>query len=83
MASPAVGAISLAYVSKVFPVQKKKRSEAELQQYQHDWKQHVLRLKEYFDNQGLENADPLGIWLSACHCMQDCLEVALFQIPNN
>ena len=40
---------------------KKRQNEAELQTYQHDWKQHVLRLKEYFDSQGLKNVDPLGM----------------------
>ena len=39
---------------------KKRESEAELQAYQHDWQQHVLRLKEYFESQGLQNVDPSG-----------------------
>ena len=39
---------------------KKRESEAELQAYQHDWKQHVLRLKDYFESQGLQNVDPSG-----------------------
>ncbi|DBA67813.1 TPA: hypothetical protein ACH3X2_014164 [Trebouxia sp. C0005] len=34
--------------------------EAEVQAYQHDWKQHVLRLKNYFERQGLQNVDPSG-----------------------
>ncbi len=31
-----------------------------MQAYQHDWKQHVLRLKNYFERQGLQNVDPSG-----------------------
>ena len=39
--------------------ERKQRShEAEVQAYQHDWKQHVLRLKNYFERQGLQNVDP-------------------------
>lgn len=58
--------LTLAHASNTFHLQKKKRNEAELQQYQHDWKQHVLRLKEYMDKQGLHNADPLGTCFHAC-----------------
>ena len=40
-----------------------------MQAYQHDWKQHVLRLKSYFDRQGLQNVDPSGAltWNSQSH----------------
>ena len=42
--------------------ERKHRShEAEVQSYQHDWQQHVLRLKDYFERQGLQNVDPSGL----------------------
>ena len=48
--------------------ERKHRShEAEVQAYQHDWQQHVLRLKDYFERQGLQNADPSGERAGACH----------------
>lgn len=41
--------------------ERKHRShEAEVQAYQHDWQQHVLRIKNYFERQGLQNVDPSG-----------------------
>jgi len=45
----------------VSQAERKLRShEAEVQAYQHDWQQHVLRLKTYFERQGLQNVDPSG-----------------------
>ena len=45
----------------VVQAERKHRShELEVQAYQHDWKQHVLRLKNYFERQGLQNVDPSG-----------------------
>ena len=39
---------------------KHRHHEAEVQSYQHDWQQHVLRLKNYFERQGLQNVDLSG-----------------------
>ena len=50
---------NVSVVRDVLQAERKHRShEAEVQAYQHDWKQHVLRLKNYFERQGLQNVDP-------------------------
>lgn len=51
--------------------ERKHRShEAEVQAYQHDWQQHVLRLKDYFERQGLQNVHPSGLHVtSEMYCM--------------
>lgn len=59
---------------------KKKQSEAELQQYQHDWKQHVLRLKAYFDSQGLQNVDPLGMTRNSLHAFCSLINITSLRV---
>ena len=51
--------------------ERKHRShEAEVQAYQHDWQQHVLRLKDYFERQGLQNVHPSGLHITCgLHCI--------------
>ena len=59
--SPCLSSLDRRTLNLLQAERKKRQNEAELQTYQHDWKQHVLRLKEYFDSQGLKNVDPLGM----------------------